>query len=204
MSIWFILIICFLPVILFFSWNRKYREKHPEAFGYVSSIIGTFVGVAVGLYFTDLSALKEKKQRTIKVLEASKEEMKWLINRAKMIDTATDNLSSRQKQKYYYLEMPPFYAETLRSELLAEILHPKTLEQFNLIRENLLFDVDLLKKDVTNKDINNLDGDLDDYKKQIEASINVIDKEIELLNGNIKKHAFENAAKENLNKLMKD
>jgi hypothetical protein len=204
MSIWFILVICLLPIILFFGWSKKYREKHPDAFGYVLSIIGTFVGVAVGLYFTDLAAVKDKKQRTIKVLEASKEEMEWLISRAKMIDTATNNLSSRQKQKYYYLEMPPFFSETLRSELLAETLHPKTIEQFNVIRENLLFDVDLLKKDVNSKDVLNLEGDLFDYKKQITASIKVIDKEIELLEGNVERRDFERDAKLNLDKLMKD
>jgi hypothetical protein len=201
MSIWFILVICLLPIILFFGWSKKYREKHPDAFGYVLSIIGTFVGVAVGLYFTDLAAVKDKKQRTIKVLEASKEEMEWLISRAKMIDTATNNLSSRQKQKYYYLEMPPFFSETLRSELLAETLHPKTIEQFNVIRENLLFDVDLLKKDVNSKDVLNLEGDLFDYKKQITASIKVIDKEIELLEGNVERRDFERDAKLNLDKL---
>lgn len=204
MSIWFILVICFLPIILFFGWSKKYREKHPEAFGYVLSIIGTFVGVAVGLYFTDLSSLNEKKQRTVKVLEASREEMEWLISRAKMIDTATDKLSSGQRQKYYYLEMPPFFGETLRSELLAETLHPKTLEQFNVIRENLLFDVDLLRKDVNSRDISNLEADLKDYKNLIQASISVIDKEIERLNGVVKKSEFEKNAKSNLLKLMRE
>ncbi|TAG18181.1 MAG: hypothetical protein EAZ14_07245 [Runella slithyformis] len=204
MSIWFIVVICLLPIVLFLGWSKKYREQHPDTFGYVLSIIGTFVGVAVGLYFTDLAALKEKKQRTVKVLEASKEEMEWLISRAKMIDTVTDNLSSVQKQKYYYLEMPPFFTETLRSELLAEMLHPKSLEQFNIIRENLLFDVDLLKKDVSSKDVPNLESDLNDYKKQIKESIAVIDKEIELLNGEILQENFEASAKSNLSRLMKE
>jgi hypothetical protein len=204
MSIWLILVICFLPIVLFFGWSKKYREKHPEAFGYVLSIIGTFVGVAVGLYFTDLASLKEKKQRTVKVLEASKEEMQWLISRAKIIDAATDKLSNRQKQKYYYLEMPPFFAETLRSELLAETLHPKTIEQLNVIRENLLFDVDLLKKEVASQDMVSLKSDLQDYKKQIQECIDVIDKEIERLNHLVKDKEFEKNAKLNLVKLMSE
>ena len=148
MSIWLVISICFLPILLFLSWSKKYREKNPDIFGYILSLIGTFVGVAVGLYFSDLAAAKDKRQRAVKVLEASKEEMEWLVNRAKIIDTVT-----QQQKKYYYLEMPPFFAETLRSELLAETLHPKTMEHFNVLRENLLFDVSILKKDINNKKI---------------------------------------------------
>jgi hypothetical protein len=202
MSIITVIIICFLPLLLFFGWSKKYREKHPEAFSYVLSIIGTFVGVAVGLYFTDLAAAKEKKQRAVKVLQASKEEMEWLIARAVTLDTAMENIPLKQRPKAYYLEMPPFFAETLRSELLAETLHPKTLEQFNLIRENLLFDVELLRKDYNSKNIKNLEFDLEDYKDQIKSAIDVVDKEINLLENKTKKVEFEKASESSLKILM--
>ena len=204
MPLWFIILICFLPVLLFLGWTKRFREKNPEIFGYILSLVGTFVGIIVGLYFNDLASAKDKRARTVKVLEASKEEMEWLMNRAKMIDVITDTVSSRQREKYYFLEMPPFYTETLRSELLAETLHPKSLEQFNLIRENLLFDVEVLRNDVKTKDTFRLKSDIRDYKQQIAASIQAIDLEIGRLTDSIPEQDYIIKAKQSIKKLMEE
>lgn len=202
MALWFIIVICFLPILLFFGWTKNFREKNPDIFGYILSLVGTFVGIIVGLYFNDLASAKDKSARTVKVLEASKEEMEWLYNRAQVIDVITDTVSSRQREKYYFLEMPPFYSETLRSELLAETLHPKSLEQFNLIRENLLFDVEVLRKDLQSKDTFRLKSDLRDYKQQIAASIQAIDLEIGRLTDSIPETEYVARAKQSIKKLM--
>ncbi len=200
MPLWFVIVLCCLPFILFLPFTSTFRVKYPDAFGYILSLVGTFVGIIAGLYFSDLAAANDKKKLTVKVLEASKEELQWLINRAKAIDIVTDTLS--QRQKYYYLEMPSFFTQTLRSELLSETLHPKSNEQFNVIRENLLFDVDLLRKDVTSKNKKDLDEDLLDYKKQLVVAINVMSSEIELLQSNINKKEFEKKAQMRIDSLM--
>jgi hypothetical protein len=204
MPVWFLIAICFLPILLFLGWTKKFREKNPEIFGYILSLAGTFVGILVGLYFNDLASERDKKIRTVKVLEASKEEIEWLITRARIIDVVTDTVQNRKKQKYYFLEMPPFYTETLRSELLAEILHPKSLEQFHLIRENLLFDVELLRKDVGLKDERLMKEDLQDYKLQLKASIAAIDLEIGRLTDSISETAYLQKAKASITKLMEE
>lgn len=203
MPLWFVIVLCCLPFILFLPFTSSFRAKYPDAFGYILSLVGTFVGIIAGLYFSDLAAANDKKKLTVKVLEASKEELQWLINRAKAIDIVTDTLSQPQRQKYYYLEMPPFFTQTLRSELLSETLHPKSHEQFNVIRENLLFDVDLLRKDVTSKDKKHLDEDLLDYKQQLLVAINVMSSEIDLLQSSINKKEFEKKAQIRVDSLMK-
>jgi hypothetical protein len=204
MPIWFIIIICFLPIFLFMGWTKKFREKNPEIFGYILSLAGTFVGVLVGLYFNDLAATHDKRLRTVKVLEASKEELEWLINRAQTIDNITDTLSAAKQKKYYFLEMPPFYTETLRSELLAETLHPKSLEQFHVIRENLLFDVELLRKDLGLKDSKSMKEDLVDYTHQLKASIGAIDLEIGRITKTVSQAEFDRKAQQSIILLMAD
>lgn len=203
MPLWFVIILCCLPFILFLPFLSGFRQKYSDAFGYILSLVGTFVGIIAGLYFTELAAANDKRKLTVKVLEASKEELQWLINRAKTIDLITDSLTQTQRQKYYFLEMPPFFTQTVRTELLSETLHPKSHEQFNVIRENLLFDVDLLRKDIALKDKKHLDDDLNDYKRQLALAIEVMNSEIELLQKNISKINFEIKAQERVDSLMK-
>jgi hypothetical protein len=203
MPLWFVIILCCIPLALFLPFTAGFRTRFPDAFGYILSLLGTFVGIIAGLYFTDLAAANDKRKLTIKVLEASKEEMQWLINRAKAIDKVTDTLADSQRQKFYYLEMPSFFTQTLKTELLSEVIQPKSHEQFNVIRENLLFDVDLLKKDVANDDKKHLDEDLIDYKRQLSLAITVLNSEINLLGGRIKRLEFERLAQQRLDSLMK-
>ena len=202
MPLWFIIAICFLPLLLFLGWTRRFREKNPEIFGYILSLVGTFVGIIVGLYFNDLASAKDKRARTVKVLEASKEEMEWLMNRAKLIDVVTDTVADGKRQKYYFLEMPPFYSETLRSELLAETLHPNSLEQFNLIREILLFNVEVLRGDIKTNDTSMLKKDLADYRSQLKSSIDAIDLEIKRLDEQLSEGDFVQQSRQSIRKLM--
>jgi len=203
MSLWIVIAICFLPIILFLGWTSSFREKNPDIFGYILSLLGTFVGIVIGLYFNDIASLNDKQNRTVKVYQASKEEMEWLINRAKTIDILSDSLPSREHQKFYNLELPPFYSQTLRSELISEISHPLSLEKFNIIRENLLFNVALLRQDSKLKNKKKLDEDLTEYKIQLNYSINAIDLEIKLLNEEISEQDFEKESKILLKKLMR-
>lgn len=203
MPLWFVAVICFLPIFLFLGWTTKFREKNPDIFGYIVSLVATFVGIIIGLYFNDLASLNDKKNRTVKVYQASKEEIEWLINRAKTIDILSDSLPVKDHQKFYNLELPPFYSQTLRSELISEISHPLTLEKFNLIRENLLFDVELLNEDNKVKNKMKLDEDLIEYRQQLNYTINTIDLEIKRLNGGVTEEVFESESKNLLKKLMK-
>ncbi len=202
MPLWFVVIVCFLPIFLFLGWTTSFREKNPDIFGYVVSLFGTFVGIIVGLYFNNLASFNDKQNRTVKVYQASREEIEWLINRAKTIDLLSDSLPIKDHQKFYNLELPPFYSQTLRSELISEISHPLSLEKFNLIRENLLFDVELLKEDNKIKNKKKLDEDLIEYRDQLKYTINTIDLEIKRLNGNVTEKVFETESKALLKKLM--
>lgn len=202
MPLWFVVIVCFLPIFLFLGWTTSFREKNPDIFGYVVSLLGTFVGIVVGLYFNNLASFNDKQNRTIKVYQASREEIEWLINRAKTIDLLSDSIPVKDHQKFYNLELPPFYSQTLRSELISEISHPLSLEKFNLIRENLLFDVELLKADNKIKNKKKLDEDLIEYRDQLNYTINTIDLEIKRLNGDLTDQVFETESKALLKKLM--
>lgn len=202
MPLWFVVSICFLPILLFLGWTTKFRTKNPDIFGYIVSLVATFVGIIVGLYFNNLASINDKKNRTVKVYQASKEEIEWLINRAKTIDILSDSIPLKNHQKFYNLELPPFYSETLRSELISEISHPLSLEKFNLIRENLLFDVELLKEDNKIKNKKKLDEDLIEYREQLNFTINAIDLEIKRLNDEISEQVFEKESKILLKTLM--
>ena len=62
MSITFIILICFLPILLFLNWTKNFREKYPDTFGYILSLVGTFVGIVLGLYFTDVQEQKADEE----------------------------------------------------------------------------------------------------------------------------------------------
>jgi hypothetical protein len=204
MPLWFVIVVCLLPVVLFLKWTRIFREKYPDTFGYVLSLLGTFVGIILGIYFSDMQAIKSKKATTVKVLEAGKEEIEWLIQRSKTINFALDSLSNRQRDKFLHLELPPFYTSTMRTELMAEMLHPLSLEQLNLVRENILFDVELLRKDTKELLKKSIEEDLADYQKQLRYTLAIIDAEIERLGAGTEEATFNRLAKERLQLLMKD
>ncbi len=202
MSITFIILICFLPILLFLNWTKNFREKYPDTFGYILSLVGTFVGIVLGLYFTDVQEQKADEEATIKILQAGKEELEWLKKRCDVIAETVDTLPNRKRDQFLELDMPPFFSETLRSQLLVEMLQPTSIEQFNIIKENLVFDIKMMRTDFKNKKIEEIKEDKADYKKQLELTIDIIDKEIELLEGAIDQETFDSIAKNNLHLLM--
>lgn len=202
MSITFIILICFLPILLFLNWTKSFREKYPDTFGYILSLVGTFVGIVLGLYFTDVQEQKANEEATVKILQAGKEELEWLKKRCDVIAETVDTLPNRKRDQFLELDMPPFFSETLRSQLLVEMLQPTSIEQFNIIKENLVFDIKLMRTDFKNKKIEEIKEDKADYKKQLELTIDIIDKEIELLEGAIDQETFDSVANNNLHLLM--
>lgn len=202
MSITFIILICFLPILLFLNWTKNFREKYPDTFGYILSLVGTFVGIVLGLYFTDIQEQKADEEATVKILQAGKEELEWLIKRCDVIAETVDTLPNRKRDQFLALDMPPFFSETLRSRLLLEMLQPSSIEQFNIIKENLIFDIKMMRADYKNKKINEIKLDKADFKKQLVLTIGIIDKEIELLEGAIDQETFDSIAKNNLHLLM--
>jgi hypothetical protein len=202
MSITFIILICFLPILLFLNWTKNFREKYPDTFGYIISLVGTFVGIVLGLYFTDVQEQKADEETTVKILQAGKEELEWLKKRCDLIAETVDTLPNRKRDQFLELDMPPFFSETLRSQLLVEILQPTSIEQFNIIKENLVFDIKMMRTDFKNKKIEEIKEDKADYKKQLKLTIDIIDKEIELLEGAIDQETFDSVAKKNLHLLM--
>jgi hypothetical protein len=198
-----VFVVCLLPLILFLKWTRRFRENYSDAFGYLLSLIGTFVGVFVGLYFTDLQSAKDKKATAVKVLEASLQELKYLDRRASQIEARAETNYTREEQKFMQLELPPFFAHTLRTELMAESLHPLSVEQFNLIRENLLFDAGLIRKDAAAVNRTQLQGDLADYRIQVQLALKIIADEIARLEGKVLPEQFEPTARDRLAQLTK-
>jgi hypothetical protein len=204
MNLIFIIVICIIPLLLFLNWTKPFREKYPDTFGYILSLVGTFVGIVLGLYFTGIQETISKKEATVKVLQASKEELEWLIKRTEVMTKTIDTLPNRQRDKFLELELPPFFSETIRSQIIAEMLQPTTIEQFNIIKENLIFDTKLMRSDFKNKDFDKIKEDSEDYKKQMRLTINIIDREINLLEGNLDIDAFEKISKKEIKVIMEE
>jgi hypothetical protein len=202
MTITFIILLCALPILLFLNWTKKFRDKYPETFGYILSLVGTFVGIVLGLYFTDIQEFQGKKQATIRVLETSKEELEWLVKRCDIMTKSFDTLPNKKRDKFLQLEIPPFFSETIRSQIIAEMLQPSSIEQFYIIKENLIFDSKMIQLDYKMKDLKNIKLDVEDYKKQIFSAIHTIDIEIKLLGDTIEREEFDSISKRKLALLM--
>ncbi len=204
MSSTFIIIICLLPILLFLDWIKPFRDKYPDTFGYILSLVGTFVGIVLGLYFTDIQEYKAKKNATVKLMQASKEELEWLKMRCDLVLETLDTLPDRKRDKFLELDIPPFFSETLRSQIMVEMLQPVSIEQLNIIKENLVFDTKMMRADVKDKEMEEIKKDKVDYKKQVQLAISIIDNEIKLIEGNLDSDTFETNAKKDLKLLMED
>ena len=204
MNIAFIIIVCLLPILLFLDWTKTFREKFPDTFGYILSLVGTFAGIVIGLYVTDIRDFRSKEQTTIKILETSKEELEWFIKRCEVMTTTLDTLPNRKRDKFLHLEIPPFFSETIRSQIIIEMVQPTTMEQFNIIKENLIFDSKMLRMDFKEMDKKKIKFDTEDYKRQLLFTIKIIEYEIKLLNGDIKKSVFESESKKRIKLLMEE
>lgn len=198
----FIILICLFPILLFLNWTKPFREKYPDTFGYILSLVGTFVGIVLGLYFTDIQENKSNKEATVKLLQVSKEELEWLMKRCDVVEETVDTLPNRKRDKFLELDMPPFFSETLRSQIMIEMLQPTSIEQLNIIKENLVFDIKMMRADFKNKKVEEIKRDKADYKKQLILTNEIIDKEIELLEGSISQETFDSISTKNLRLLM--
>lgn len=198
----FIILICLFPILLFLNWTKPFREKYPDTFGYILSLVGTFVGIVLGLYFTDIQENKSNKEATVKLLQVSKEELEWLMKRCDVVAETVDTLPNRKRDKFLELDMPPFFSETLRSQIMIEMLQPTSIEQLNIIKENLVFDIKMMRADFKNKKVEEIKRDKADYKKQLILTNEIIDKEIELLEGSISQETFDSISTKNLRLLM--
>ena len=204
MNILFIIVLCLLPILLFLDWTKKFRDKYPDTFGYILSLVGTFVGIVLGLYFTNIQEHKDKKAATVKILQASKEELQWLNKRCDLVIESLDTIPNSKRDKFLALDIPPFFSESLRSQIIVEMLQPVSIEQFNIIKENLVFDTKTMREDFKNKNIDEIRKDKLDYKKQLQLAITIIENEVALIEGNLKTDVFENKSKEDLKLLMED
>jgi hypothetical protein len=77
------------------------------------------LGIVLGLYFTGIQENKAQKQATVKILQASKEELEWLLKRTDVILETIDTLPNRKRDKLLELDIPPFFSETLRSQIMV-------------------------------------------------------------------------------------
>lgn len=202
MNIIVILVICILPVLLFLDFTKPFREKYPDTFAYVLSLVGTFVGIVLGLYFTEIQENNADKQAAIKTLQTSYEELEWLITRSEKIVERMDTISNREREKFLSLETPPFFSETLRSPILVDMLQPVSFEQFHIIKENVQFDTKSMRSDIHSKDVQRLKLDKLDYKKQLLLANNIIKDEIKLLEGDMHIVDFDKVSKKRLKMLM--
>jgi len=198
MNFWILLIICILPIVLFTSLTKKFREKHPETFGYVFSVVATFIGIVIGLYVDGWQEEKSQKQKMIKMLEASKQEIIWLSKRTEKIKTIADTTSKSVLIKFLNLELPPFYIQTLRMDIANEVIHPLSYEEFNLIREHLLIDMQWVNVAFSKNENGELDKRLDKYNTDLLVTNTIIDLEIERLKGALSKKSFEEKIKEKI------
>ena len=124
------------------------------------------------------------------------------MKRCDLISETFDTLPNRKRDQILELDLPPFFSETLRSQIMVEMLQPASIEQFNIIKENLVFDIKLMRADYKNKNVKSIKEDKADYKKQLEQTSSIIDREIELLEGEIDLATFDSISKKNLRLLM--
>jgi hypothetical protein len=111
-------------------------------------------------------------------------------------------LPNRKRDQFLELDLPPFFSETIRSQIMVEMLQPTSIEQFNIIKENLIFDIKMMRADFKNKKTEEIKKDKSDYKKQLELTTYIIDQEIELLEGKIDLKTFDSISIKNLRLLM--
>ena len=77
--------------------------------------------------------------------------------------TATlDTVPNRKRDKFLELEIPPFFSETIRSQIIVEMLQPTSIEQFNIIKENLIFNSQMMKADYKEKNKAKIKSDSED------------------------------------------
>jgi len=198
MTIWIIIIICLLPIFFFTKFTKRFRNKYPDMFGYIFSLIGTFIGVFVGLYVSTIEEKNDRRDQTISVLQSGKKEIQWLMQRADAFSKAPDTLNTREMIQLRGLESPPFFTLTLRSELMAEMLQPHSIAQFNRIKDKMFFYIEVSVQENTKERKEDFKNDLDDYKNQLSLTLTVIDEEIERLKGNISTKKFEENASKRL------
>ena len=198
MTIWIVIIICLLPIFLFTRFTKQFRNKYPDMFGYVFSLVGTFIGVFVGLYVSNIQEKNDRKEQAISVLQAGKKEIQWLMQRAENFSKAPDTLTVREMIQLRGIESPPFFTLTLRSELMAEMLQPHSIAQFNRIKEKMFFDIEVSIQENTNEQKQDFKNNMEDYKKQLSLTLTIIYEEIERLKGNISTKKFEENASKRL------
>lgn len=190
MSIWLVLIVSLLPILLFTNLTKKFREEHPETFSYLISLVATFVGIVIGLYVNDWQGNRDKTNKMIKILEASKQEISWMITRTEKIKGIADTTSKSVLIKFLNLELPPLYSETLRTDIASEVIHPLAFEEFNLIREQLILDAQWISSIFADKKNEELDTKLNEYQAHLHLTNVILDIEIKRLSGQISKTDF--------------
>lgn len=197
MTIW-IIIICLLPIFLFTRFTKRFRNKYPDMFGYIFSLVGTFIGVFVGLYITSIQEKNDQRDHTISVLQSGKKEIQWLMQREQAFSNLPDTLNARELVQLQGMASPPFFTLTLRSELMAEMLQPHTIAQFNRIKDKMFFDIEVSISENTKERKEDFKKDMEDYKNQLSVTITVIDEEIARLERNISTKKFEENASKRL------
>lgn len=204
MNFWLLIIICLLPISFFTKFFKPVKEKYPESFAYIFSVVATFIGIFIGLYVDGKQSDKAQQNKMVKILEASKQEIVWLTNRTNSIKNMADSVSKGILVKFINLELPPFYTQTLRTDIANEVIHPLTYEEFNLIRENLLLDLQWIEVTYAQKNNTELDKELDKFNRHLLKTIEIIDLEIQRITNAIPEKEFETVMRKNIKDVFEE
>ncbi len=183
-------------ILLSIKATRKILEKKKDLVNFICTIIATFIGVFFAIYFNNEAIRNQEKNTTIKLLEASKNELNLVCLE---IETRIESiLESKKPVKYeltnHHFPYPIIFPQTIQNEIVLKNITSSSLRALNLQWRGLTIEYDLISEpqNIMAYTDSALIIIIKNYKQKAECSSNLIDNEIELIHNDISKVEFEN------------
>ncbi len=136
------ILLIIIVLILFHKKFDNFREKHKDAFNFLLTLIATFVGVFLAIYFTNQSENNKEKQNAIKLLNATAFDLSNLTKNVQTTyNVATIKIDSSYSPKIHIKdnlpELPIMYQNILTNENVLKHLSEVGIKEFYNSNYNL-------------------------------------------------------------------
>jgi len=177
-------------VLLFFALklSRRIPKRYNTFIDFFGVMVATVIGVFLGIFFSELAAKENEKEKVISLFQIIQKEMEIQMYICKHIrsDIASEPDNGDSMIKYLKGKLsrnPITLSELLNIELILNNISAKTFSLLYIANENIMSNrFNLVQSEITKQKVMYY---IASYKIEVEHVRFVANREIEFLNGNI-------------------
>lgn len=184
-----ILLIILTSIIALWNKLEKFRNEKKDFFNFGLTLIASFIGVFLAIYFNNLDEIKKEKKNVVKILEATSTDLNNTFNIVNSIYniSKTDIDSTKSIRKYVennQIPLPRLFSKIVEDEIILRHISGQGIHHFSLCIDNMVRVQSAINNKTAIED-SMLLASIEIFMKQLEFALKITVTEEAFLEGDV-------------------